>query len=119
MNTRRTLAAAAAATALLAAGCGSSDDPKPAGTATAAPATAKTIDISNFKYAPPSLTVATGTRVTWVNKDTAPHTATASGAFDTGSLQKGDSKEITLSKAGTYSYICAFHPFMKGTITVK
>jgi plastocyanin len=77
------------------------------------------IDISDFTYLPGTVTVRAGSRVRWVNDDTAPHTATAAGAFDTGALRKGDSKVLTLDKAGSYSYICAFHPFMKGTVVVK
>lgn len=82
---------------------------------------AVTIDITNFKYKPVSLTVKRGSRVTWVNHDSAPHTATAGGAarFDTGTLKKGDEKTVTLSKRGTYAYVCTFHPFMKATVIVR
>jgi plastocyanin len=82
---------------------------------------AVTIDITNFKYKPASLTVKRGSTVTWVNGDAAPHTATAGGAggFDTGTLNKGDKKTLTLGKPGTYAYICAFHPFMKATVVVR
>ena len=59
--------------------------------------------------------------MSWVNQDTAPHTATAgaAGDFDTGTLSKGDSKAIRLTKPGTHAYICSIHPFMKATVTVK
>jgi len=77
------------------------------------------VDITNFKYVPPTVTVKTGSRVTWVNNDAAPHTATAADAFDTGNLDKGDSKPVTLSKPGSYPYVCEFHAFMKGTVVVK
>jgi len=77
------------------------------------------VDITNFKYVPPTVTVKTGSRVTWVNNDAAPHTATAADAFDTGTLDKGDSKPVTLSKPGSYPYVCEFHAFMKGTVVVK
>jgi plastocyanin len=77
------------------------------------------IDIRDFKYVPEKVTVRAGGRVMWVNDDMAPHTATAAGAFDTGNLQKDDSKAVTLNKAGSYSYVCDFHPFMKGAVVVK
>lgn len=77
------------------------------------------VDISDFTYLPQTVTVRAGSRVRWVNDDTAPHTATAAGAFDTGALRKGDSKVMTLDEAGSYAYVCAFHPFMKGTVVVK
>ncbi|CAN5494375.1 hypothetical protein BH10ACT11_BH10ACT11_00560 [soil metagenome] len=80
-----------------------------------------TVDISNFKYDPPDLTVMAGSKVTFTNSDTAAHTATSDteGAFDTDTLQKGDSKAVTLDKPGTFTYYCRFHSFMHGTITVK
>ena len=77
------------------------------------------IDIRDFKYVPETVTVRAGSRVTWINDDMAPHTATATGVFDTGTLQRGDSKALTLSKPGSYSYVCEFHPFMKATVVVK
>lgn len=76
------------------------------------------VDIADFKFVAPMVTVKAGGEVTWTNSDAAPHTATATGMFDTGTLNKGDSKTITLSKPGSYAYICNFHPFMKGTVVV-
>jgi len=77
------------------------------------------VDITNFKYKPETITVKAGSKVTWVNNDVAPHTATADDTFDTGNLEKGGSKAITLSKPGSYSYVCEFHAFMTGTVVVK
>ena len=59
--------------------------------------------------------------VTWTNADSAPHTATAKAgsAFDTGTLNQGQSKKVTFSKAGTFQYTCTFHPFMSGTVVVR
>ena len=64
------------------------------------------------------LHVPVGATVTWKNDHTQPHTATSAGNFDTGSIQPGESKTVTFDKAGTYSYICSFHPFMNATVTV-
>lgn len=76
--------------------------------------------IRDFKYVPEGVEVRVGAKLTFVNDDAAPHTATdtATKAFDTGTLDKGDSKAVTLTKAGTFTYICELHPFMKGTIKV-
>ena len=63
--------------------------------------------------------VTTGGSVTFDNQDTQAHTATgANGSFDTGTVQAGDESRVTFDEPGTYSYICSFHPFMKGTVTV-
>lgn len=82
---------------------------------------AVTIDIADFMFKPETVTVKAGTKVTWMNHDTAPHTATdsAGGGFDTGTLRKGDKKTLKLEKPGTYAYACSFHPFMKATVTVR
>ena len=79
------------------------------------------IDITDFKYKPEAVTVKAGTKVTWINNDRSPHTATdtATGAFDTGTLKKGEKKTLKLNKPGTYAYICEFHPFMKATVIVQ
>lgn len=80
---------------------------------------AGSVMISNFKFAPQTVTVKVGTRVTWTNQDTAEHTATADqGSFDTGTLAKSQSKTIALSKPGTFTYHCVFHAFMTATIKV-
>jgi plastocyanin len=90
-----------------------------AGAATPAPTDAA-VTIAGFAFAPPELTVAAGSTVTWTNQDWAPHTATAgNAAFDSGRLDPGQSFSTTLSEPGTYGYYCAFHPGMMGTITVE
>ena len=80
-----------------------------------------TVTIKGFKYMPKDLTVKAGTSVTFVNDDTAAHTAsgTDSGAFDTGGIDRGAEKSVAFDRPGTYAYICEFHPIMKGTVTVR
>ena len=80
---------------------------------------AKTVKIAGFAFKPGSLTVAKGTTVTFSNSDKAPHTATRSGAFDTGRIGPGASKSVKLSRSGTFSYKCSLHPTMRGKIVVK
>jgi plastocyanin len=55
----------------------------------------------------------------WTNDDSQPHTATASGRFDAGSIAPGASATVAFPTPGTFTYICAFHPFMTGTVTVS
>jgi plastocyanin len=79
------------------------------------------VDISDFAYDPETITVKAGGTVTWTNDDSAEHTATADdhSTFDTGTLNQGDSKKVTLDKPGTYTYVCSFHAFMHGTVVVE
>jgi plastocyanin len=76
------------------------------------------LTIANYAFAPARLTVRAGTRITVTNHDQTAHTATASPGFDSGTLKPGRSAQFTLTKPGTYTYICQFHAFMTGTITV-
>ena len=67
-----------------------------------------------------NLTVQVGDTVTWTNGDDMPHTVTAeSGAFDSGNLNQGQTYTHTFETAGTFPYSCTYHPFMKGTVTVR
>ena len=64
-------------------------------------------------------TVPAGATITVVNDDSVPHTFTADdGSFDSGTIQPGDSFQITLDAAGTFAYHCNFHGSMTGSITV-
>ena len=98
--------------ALLLAGCGGS-----ATRASVPVAKSVIVVIRDFKYHPAMLTVRAGTRVTWRNDDTSPHTATAKG-LSTRTLSQGQSRTLTLRRPGRYAYVCVFHPFMHGTVVV-
>lgn len=87
----------------------------------AVPARAAThqVAIEGMAFVPADITVAVGDTVVFTNNDGAPHTATAdNGSFDTGRLSRGQSGQLTFGQAGTYTYFCAVHPRMKGSITV-
>jgi|SRR6188768_1462579 len=89
--------------------------PAPSGAA----ARAEKVEIVDFAYDPDPVTVQVGGKVTWLNQDSAPHTATAEdGSFDTGTLEEGKLKSETFKQAGTYAYICEIHPDMHGTVEV-
>jgi LPXTG-motif cell wall-anchored protein len=78
------------------------------------------VTISDFKFTPDTVTVNEGDSVTWNNDGPTVHTATADdGSFDTGSLRKGESSSATFTQAGTITYFCQPHPFMKGKVIVQ
>ena len=77
-----------------------------------------TVEIHQFKFAPAEIEIAAGATVTFINLDLVPHTATGDG-FNTGTLKKGESKEITFSEAGDFPYLCTFHRHMKGHVRVR
>ena len=120
MRLSRLVLALAIVVLVSACGGGSSNNDTPT-TQPSKPAssTQDAITIQNFKFGPATLTVKAGAKVTVTNSDSTTHTATANGgAFDTGDLDPGKAKTITLAKAGTYAYHCQIHSFMKGTIVV-
>ena len=81
---------------------------------------ANEIVIQNFAFEPSTLTVKPGTKVTWVNRDDEPHTATATDkSFNSKTLENGDRFSTEFNAPGTYKYYCALHPKMTGQIIVK
>ncbi|MFJ2576804.1 cupredoxin domain-containing protein [Kitasatospora aureofaciens] len=95
----------------------SSAAPRP--TATTASA-AGTVMISDFLFQPANFTVHPGAAVTVVNAGTVEHTLTAQDrSFDTGPIAPGTSATFTApTQPGAYSYLCTFHHFMRGILTV-
>lgn len=80
------------------------------------------ISIADYAFDPDGITVKAGTKVTWTNTDSFPHTATsddgAPAAFDVDQLGTDDSGEFTFKEAGSYGYHCNIHDYMKGTVDV-
>ena len=85
----------------------------------AGPAREATIAMDGTAYAPPTVTVERGTKVTWVNKDPFPHTATAKGTFDSGPIAADASWTWVADKTGTFDYVCTLHPTMKARLVVR
>jgi plastocyanin len=80
---------------------------------------AATDTIANFAFKPKTITITAGETVTWSNRDSVGHSATADdGSFDTGVIAGGSSGQRSFDTAGTYTFHCTPHPFMKGTVRV-
>ena len=83
-------------------------------------AASRGVSIRDFAFAPRTVEIRVGDRVTWTNRDAVEHTATArNGSFDTGLLGEGESRSVRFNVAGTYRYICTPHPNMTGTVVVR
>jgi plastocyanin len=82
---------------------------------------ANRVEIQNFSFHPPTITVAPGARVNVTNTDQTTHTFSAvNGSFDIGGLSGGTSASITApTKPGTYAYRCNIHQYMHGVLTVS
>ncbi|GLU30518.1 cupredoxin family copper-binding protein [Trinickia caryophylli] len=79
------------------------------------------IDIRQFAFAPPTLSVPAGARIVWTNDDEDPHVIVSStGAFKASpALDTNDSYAVILDTPGTYRYFCSIHPMMVGTLVVR
>ena len=81
----------------------------------------RTVVIQDFRFKPAHIDIKRGTRVRWINRDSAPHTVTANkaGSFDSGHLRHGQTYSHTFKTAGKKAYHCEIHPFMRGSVVVK
>ena len=89
--------------------------------AAGAPALAAThvVTIEGMKFEPAALTVQRGDTVVWKNKDMVPHTATSAGHFDSRNIAAGQSWTWKAGAAGTFDYVCTYHPGKKARVVVK
>ena len=131
MSTRKGfIALAAALLAFSLAACGSDDKDSSSGTK---PDKANSVTTKLLAFNPETLTVKSGTKVTWTAGDGIGHTVTT-GTFTVGSddlrteenpdgtidmpLKKGEDVSFTFDKPGTYTYYCSIHKGMNGEIVV-
>jgi plastocyanin len=70
-------------------------------------------------FAPGTRKIEPGTWVTWSNVGQDAHTVTAvDGSFDSGDLDPSEGYSWYFDQPGTFAYLCALHPWMKGQIVV-
>ena len=118
---RRATAAIGALTASLAmAACGGGGGEKkgPAAPAAAKEATGATIDMVDLAFKPKALTIERGQTVTFRNRGKVTHNAKGSDFFSR-VVQPGGSYKHRFDEAGSFKYVCTFHPGMEGKLTVR
>ena len=77
-----------------------------------------TVTMAQIAFKPTTLVVARGTKVSFVNKDSAPHTVTQKGGgIDSGVLNPG--KTFTLEVNNAFEYTCTIHPSMKAKVVLS
>ena len=79
------------------------------------------IEIKDFAFNPQNITVKSGEKITWINRDEEPHTVVSVEKQFKKSTALDTDQEFTVvaGSPGTYSYFCSVHPKMTGTIIVK
>jgi len=125
------LGAAAVLTMVAATGCSKSAKVSAGTTTTTAAATSTTassavnqgavVQVSEYAFTAPSVTIKAGQEVVWHNSGNVAHTVTETSGhdFDSPDIDPGQSYVQTFDKPGTYTYICSIHPDrMHGTVVV-
>ena len=89
--------------------------------ASAASSKTNQIEIKDFALRSSDLTVKSGEKITWINRDEEPHTVVSvEKQFKKSSALDTDQEfTITAGAPGTYTYFCSVHPKMTGTIVVE
>ena len=143
MNRSR-LAIVPALLALVLAACGSSGSSSteppasttaPSTAASEAPASAAAseagsedvrVTLESFQFDPTELTIPAGTRVTFLNSDSAAHTVTegtdgeaVDGPIIDDEIAANQATSFTFDEPGTYEITCLLHPSMNMTVTVE
>ena len=100
------------------------DAPAPAAnsdTADDPAAGADSITMKEYKFDPAELTVKPGATIKITNKDAIEHNFVDSkNGINSGDIKGGATATVTApAKAGTYPYICTYHPAMTGTLVVS
>jgi plastocyanin len=78
-----------------------------------------TVRINGMKFQPAVLKIKPGTTVTWIQESRMPHTV--SGMADgprSATMYSGQKFSHTFDTAGSFKYVCDFHPSMKGSVIV-
>ncbi|HTB24098.1 MAG TPA: cupredoxin domain-containing protein [Puia sp.] len=78
-----------------------------------------TISITSSGFSPATLTVVTGSSVTWKNNDSTSHSISSSdGSISSGTIAAGSSYSKTFSSVGTFNYFDATKTSMTGVLIV-
>jgi plastocyanin len=135
MRPRKTIVAILSAAALAACGGGGSSGgymmTPSGGGGGGTTGTSASVTVADYSFSPGSVTIKAGGSVTWTNAGSYAHTTTADGgSWDSGQLAtvgggggyggggSGGAFTKMFSTAGTYTYHCANHSYMTGTVTV-
>lgn len=72
-------------------------------------------------FSPNPIRITAGSTVTWTNTTSPTHTSTSdTGAWNTGNIAPGaTSGAVSFPTAGTFTYHCAIHPTMTGSVIVS
>ena len=76
-----------------------------------------TIVIDKMRFGPVPEQLHKGDTIVWDNRDMFQHSATDKGVFDL-DIGAGKKAALRLTRAGTFPFVCKYHPGMKGVLKV-
>jgi plastocyanin len=115
---KKKMIAGLALAAIAAVGCGG--DSEAGGGSDGGGSASVSLVAEDMKFSPTSLSAASGSSIEFTNQDDAKHSFTAENAGIDEEVDAKASTAVDLSdvEAGTYEFVCKFHPDMKGTLEV-
>ena len=81
--------------------------------------TTQSVAMQGIAFAPTQVTVHVGDTLGWANHDIVAHTATAKDKSWDVNVLPGKTGRMVMKAAGTFDYICRYHPNMTGEIIVE
>lgn len=79
------------------------------------------VNIEGFQFQPDNVTIKKGGKVTFINKDSTPHTVSPDEGIKfagTGRLDQNAPQTLVFDTVGKQNYHCEIHPSMQGKINV-
>jgi len=117
-TTEPTAAPAPTATAAPTEDTSSAATPAPEPTETAPDVVA--VQVVDFAFDPPTITIPVGTTVEWTNVGPTQHNVVSKDRiWESPILEAGGTFRFTFEEPGTYAYWCTLHPTMLGSVTVQ
>jgi plastocyanin len=115
---KKRMIAGLALAAIAAVGCGG--DGEAGGGSGGGGSASASLVAEDLKFSPSSLSAASGSSIEFTNEDDAKHSFTAEDAGIDEEVDAQASTTVDLSgvEAGSYEFVCKFHPDMKGTLEV-
>jgi len=115
---KKRMIAGLALAAIAAVGCGG--DGEAGGGSGGGGSASVSLVAEDLKFSPSSLSAASGSSIEFTNEDDAKHSFTAEDAGIDEEVDAKASTTVDLSgvEAGSYEFVCKFHPDMKGTLEV-
>ena len=81
--------------------------------------TTQSVAMKGVAFTPKQVTVHVGDSVEWANQDIVAHTATARDKSWDVNVLPGKTGRMVMKAAGTFDYICRYHPNMTAEIVVE